>query len=47
MEALGLPPGPEVGEALRHLLDRCLDDPRRNRRGPLLEELRAWWAARE
>jgi tRNA nucleotidyltransferase (CCA-adding enzyme) len=46
MEALGLPPGPEVGQALRHLLDRCLDDPRRNRRGPLLEELRAWWAAR-
>jgi tRNA nucleotidyltransferase (CCA-adding enzyme) len=46
MEALGVPPGPAVGEALRHLLDFCLDDPRRNRREPLLEELRAWWAVR-
>ncbi|HYQ80608.1 MAG TPA: tRNA cytidylyltransferase [Anaeromyxobacteraceae bacterium] len=46
MDRLGLSPGPEVGEALRHLLDRVLDDPRLNRPGALEEALRAWWAAR-
>jgi tRNA nucleotidyltransferase (CCA-adding enzyme) len=46
MALLGLPPGMEVGEALRHLLDRVLDDPRRNTRRALEAELRSWWAAR-
>lgn len=45
MDLLGLPPGPEVGEAYRFLLDLRLD------RGPLGEQaareaLLAWWAAR-
>jgi poly(A) polymerase len=45
MEVLGLPPGREVGEAYRHLLDLRLD------RGPMSEEearaaLLEWWAAR-
>jgi poly(A) polymerase len=45
MAILDLPPGREVGEAYRFLLDLRLD------RGPLGEELatealRAWWAAR-
>jgi tRNA nucleotidyltransferase (CCA-adding enzyme) len=46
MGLLGLAPGPEVGQALRHLLGRVLDDPRRNERAALEEALRAWWAAR-
>jgi poly(A) polymerase len=45
MALLGLPPGREVGEAYRHLLEIRLD------RGPLSPqdaeaELRRWWAAR-
>jgi len=45
MAVLGIPPGPEVGQAYRHLLELRLD------RGPLgpeeaERELRAWWAAR-
>ncbi len=45
MDVLGIPPGREVGEAYRFLLELRLD------RGPLGEdaataELRAWWAAR-
>jgi poly(A) polymerase len=45
MALLGLPPGREVGEAYRHLLEIRLD------RGPLSlqdaeAELRRWWAAR-
>jgi poly(A) polymerase len=45
MEILGIPPGREVGEAYRHLLELRLD------RGPMSEddataELLAWWAAR-
>ena len=45
MELLGLPPGREVGEAMRFLLELRLDE------GPLDREeaearLRAWWAAR-
>lgn len=47
MDLLGLAPGPEVGEALRHLLDRVLEDPGRNRRRVLERALRAWRAARE
>lgn len=46
MDLLGVGPGPRVGEALRHLLDRVLEDPRRNQRAALEEELRAWWAGR-
>jgi tRNA nucleotidyltransferase (CCA-adding enzyme) len=46
MRVLGLEPGPEVGEALRHLLDRVLEDPGRNTPAALEEELRRWWAAR-
>ena len=46
MAVLGAGPGPHVGEALRHLLDRVLDDPALND-GPALEaELRRWWADR-
>ncbi|MDL9936597.1 CCA tRNA nucleotidyltransferase [Gordonia sp. ABSL1-1] len=45
MELLGLPPGPLVGEAWKHLKELRLD------RGPLSREeaeeaLREWWAAR-
>jgi poly(A) polymerase len=45
MEILGIPPGPEVGEAYRFLLDLRMD------RGPLseadaTEALKAFWAAR-
>jgi len=46
MEVLGVPPGPQVGEAIRHLLDRVLDDPELNRREALEDELRRWWAER-
>ena len=46
MDLLGLAPGPEVGEALRHLLSVVLDDPRRNRRAVLEEALRDWRAGR-
>jgi poly(A) polymerase len=46
MAILGIRPGPEVGEAYRHLLELRLDE------GPLGAEeaearLREWWAARE
>ena len=45
MSLLGIPPGPEVGEAWRYLKELRLE------RGPLAHEeaeaeLRAWWAAR-
>jgi len=45
MAVLGLPPGREVGEAYRHLLELRLD------RGPMSQdeattELRSWWAGR-
>ncbi|KKW63107.1 CCA tRNA nucleotidyltransferase [Mycolicibacterium elephantis] len=46
MEILGIPPGPEVGEAWRHLKELRLD------RGPLsreeaVDELWKWWNARQ
>ncbi len=46
MEILGLPPGREVGEAYRHLLELRMDH------GPMSEDeataaLRAWWADRQ
>ncbi|BDG06328.1 CCA tRNA nucleotidyltransferase [Anaeromyxobacter oryzae] len=43
---LGVDPGPHVGEALRHLLDRVLEDPAANTAGALEAELRRWWAER-
>jgi tRNA nucleotidyltransferase (CCA-adding enzyme) len=46
MVELGVGPGRHVGAALRHLMDRALDDPGCNTREALAEELRAWWAQR-
>jgi len=46
MALLGVGPGPEVGEALRHLLDQVLEAPRANTRRSLTSLLRAWRAAR-
>lgn len=46
MEILAVPAGPAVGEALRHLLDRVLEDPHLNTAAALASELRAWWRAR-
>jgi tRNA nucleotidyltransferase (CCA-adding enzyme) len=46
MAILGAGPGPHVGDALRHLLERVLEDPARNDAATLAAELRAWWAAR-
>jgi tRNA nucleotidyltransferase (CCA-adding enzyme) len=46
MGLLGIAPGPEVGEALRHLLDRVLEDPRLNDRPRLAELARLWHARR-
>jgi tRNA nucleotidyltransferase (CCA-adding enzyme) len=45
MAALGAGPGPHVGEALRHLLDRVLEDPALNDAATLEAEVRAWWAS--
>ena len=44
-EALGTGPGPRVGEALRHLLDRVLDEPELNDPERLRAALREWSAA--
>jgi tRNA nucleotidyltransferase (CCA-adding enzyme) len=44
--ALGGTPGPHVGEALRHLLDRVLEDPGLNTASALEAELLQWWAGR-
>ncbi len=41
-EVLGAAPGPRVGEALRHLLDRVLQDPRENDPERLRAALREW-----
>ena len=46
MEELGVGPGRHVGEALRYLMDRALDDPGCNTREALAKALRAWWAER-
>ncbi len=46
MQILGQGPGPQIGEALRHLLDRVLEDPALNEAGALTEEVRRWWGAR-
>lgn len=39
-------PGRQVGEALRFLLDRVLDEPSSNTKAQLSGLLHAWWAAR-
>lgn len=39
---LGIPPGPQIGALLAHLLEIVLDDPGRNRRDVLLDLARAW-----
>jgi tRNA nucleotidyltransferase (CCA-adding enzyme) len=44
MDLLGTGPGPHVGEALRHLLDRVLDDPSLNTPPALADLVRRWWA---
>jgi len=41
MAALGIPPGPRVGEELEALLDQVLEDPALNRRDALLARLAA------
>jgi tRNA nucleotidyltransferase (CCA-adding enzyme) len=46
MRVLSVGPGPHVGEALRFLLDRVLEDPALNTPDALEAELRSWWAAR-
>jgi len=46
MRLTGIPGGPAVGEALRHLLDRVVEDPSANRPERLESELRAWAAGR-
>jgi tRNA nucleotidyltransferase (CCA-adding enzyme) len=43
---LGGGPGPHVGEALRHLLDRVLADPGANTPEALAADLKRWWAER-
>jgi tRNA nucleotidyltransferase (CCA-adding enzyme) len=45
MAILAVGPGPHVGEALRHLLDRVLETPALNAPDALEAELRRWWAA--
>ena len=47
MDCLGVGPGPRVGAALRHLLERVLEDPAENTPERLRERLRAWSADRE
>jgi tRNA nucleotidyltransferase (CCA-adding enzyme) len=46
MERLGIPPGRAVGDALRHALDRVLDDPTLNTPDALASILGTWWARR-
>ncbi|HET7755244.1 MAG TPA: tRNA cytidylyltransferase [Anaeromyxobacteraceae bacterium] len=46
MAVLQIPPGPAVGDALKHLLDRVLEEPSLNTPAALESELRAWWSAR-
>jgi tRNA nucleotidyltransferase (CCA-adding enzyme) len=46
MAGLGIPPGRAVGDALRHALERVLDDPSLNTPEALASELRTWWARR-
>jgi hypothetical protein len=43
-EVLGTDPGPKVGAALRHLLDRVLESPEENEPERLRAALREWSA---
>jgi tRNA nucleotidyltransferase (CCA-adding enzyme) len=47
MEIIGAEPGTWVGEALRHLLERVLDDPGLNSPAALTAVARDWWTHRE
>jgi len=42
MAYLGVGPGPQVGAALRHLMERVLEDPAENTAARLRERLRVW-----
>ena len=46
IEILGIPPGPDVGRALRHLLEAVTADPALNEPERLTATLRAWHAGR-
>jgi tRNA nucleotidyltransferase (CCA-adding enzyme) len=46
MALLGCPPGPQVGEGLRALLDEVLDDPSLDTPERLAPLARAWWQSR-
>ncbi|MFL5264415.1 MAG: CCA tRNA nucleotidyltransferase [Anaeromyxobacteraceae bacterium] len=46
MERLGIPPGRAVGEALRHALERVLEEPSLNTPEELTSLLGTWWARR-
>ena len=46
MAALGVGPGRVVGEALKLLLDRVLEDPALNTPAALESELSRWWSSR-
>jgi tRNA nucleotidyltransferase (CCA-adding enzyme) len=47
MRLTGLQGGPAVGEALRHLLERVVEDPGTNQPRTLAAEARAWAARRK
>ncbi len=46
MDVLEVRSGPAVGDALRHLLERVLEDPLLNTRPALTSELKRWWGSR-
>lgn len=46
IEDLSVPPGPRVGEVLRHLLEQVLDDPQRNKRETLINLARQYFETR-
>ncbi len=37
LQRLGIPPGPQMGQLLAHMLDQVLDDPNRNTRANLID----------
>jgi tRNA nucleotidyltransferase (CCA-adding enzyme) len=47
IEIVGAGPGPWVGEALRHLLERVLEEPSLNGTAELGALARRWWAGRQ
>ncbi len=46
MEALGIPPGPQVGRVLEELMETVLADPHQNRKEPLLRIARRFYEER-